>query len=65
VAGLCLILPGALNVLPILTPVAAAGLAVENAVISALYIRYGDRPPLPYSITMTILAAVIAYARFS
>ena len=65
VAGACLVLPGALNVLPILTPIAAAGVAVENAIISAFYLRYGDRAPLPYSITMTILAAVIAVGRFN
>jgi hypothetical protein len=64
-AGLCLILPGALNVLPILTPIAAAIVAVENALISALYLKYGDRPPLPYSATIAVLAAFVAYGRFA
>jgi DoxX-like family len=64
-AGVCLILPGALDVLPILTAVAAAGVAAEQALISGLYIHYGDRPPLPYSVTMTLMAAFIAYGRFS
>jgi hypothetical protein len=64
-AGLCLIVPGALNVLPVLTAVAAAGMVAQSALISALYVRYGDRAPMPYSITMAILAAFIAYGRFA
>jgi hypothetical protein len=64
VAGVCLILPGALGILPSLTAIAAIGVAVEQALISALYLKYGDRPPLPYSVAMTVMAALIAYGRF-
>lgn len=64
VAAPCLIVPGALGVLPGLTAIAAAGVAAEQALISALYLKYGDRPPLPYSVTMTIVAAIIAFGRF-
>jgi DoxX-like family len=63
--GLCLILPGALNVLPILTAIAAAAVAAQSVLISAFYVRYGDRAPMPYSVTMAILAAFIAYGRFA
>jgi DoxX-like family len=63
--GLCLILPGALNVLPILTAIAAAGVAAQSVLISAFYIHYGDRAPMPYSVTMALLAAFIAYGRFA
>lgn len=63
-AGACLILPGALGFRPELTAIAALALAVEQALISALYLKYGDRPPLPYSMAMTVMAAVIAYGRF-
>lgn len=65
VAGLALILPGALHMLPGLTAIAAAGVAVESAVFSGLYLKYGDRAPLPYSVTMTIIAAFISYGRFA
>jgi DoxX-like family len=63
--GLCLILPGAINVLPVLTAVAAAGVVAQSALISAFYVRYGDRAPLPYSVVMTIMAAFIAFGRFA
>ncbi len=63
-AGLGLIVPGATNVLPVLTPIAAAGAAVESAFISALYVTYRDFSPLSYSVVMTIMAAFIAYGRF-
>jgi uncharacterized protein YjeT (DUF2065 family) len=58
VAGLCLILPAAG-----LTPIAAAAVAVQSAVISALYLRYRDKSPMPYSMAMVMLAAFICYGR--
>jgi hypothetical protein len=64
VAGVCLILPGVLGVMPGLTAIAAAAIAAHSLLISAFYIHYGDRPPLPYSVTMTLMAAFIAYGRF-
>lgn len=65
VAGVGLILPGALGGPPGLTAFAAAAVALENVVISALYVRYGDRAPLPYTVVMALMAAFIAYGRFS
>jgi hypothetical protein len=65
VAGLALILPGASNVLPVLTPIAAAGIAAESVLISAFYLRYGDRSPMSYSVVMAVMAAFIAYGRFA
>ena len=64
-AGLGLILPGAIHVLPGVTPIAAAVVAVENVLICAIYIRYGDRAPLNYSAVIAIVAAFIAYGRFA
>jgi hypothetical protein len=64
VAGVCLILPGAIGWLPTLTAVAALALAIEQAIISGLYLKYGDRPPLPYSMAMTVMAGLIAFGRF-
>jgi hypothetical protein len=63
-AGLGLILPGATNILPAVTPIVAAAVAVEMALISAIYIYYRDFSPLPYSVVMTIMAAFISYGRF-
>ena len=64
VAGLGLILPGALHLLSILTPISAAAMAAHSILICALYLYYGDRSPLPYSTIMAMMAAFIAYGRF-
>lgn len=64
-AGLGLILPGALNMLPVLTPIAAAAVAAESVLISAFYIYYRDFPPMGYSVAMTLMAAFISYGRFA
>ena len=63
-AGLCLILPGALNVLPVLTPIAAAAVAAESLLISAFYVYYKDHSPMIYSLAMVLMAAFIADGRF-
>jgi len=64
-AGLGLILPGATNVLPGLTPIAAAAVAVESLLISAFYVYYRDFSPMKYSLVMGIMAAFIFYGRFA
>jgi DoxX-like family len=64
-AGLLLILPGATHVLPVLTPIAAAGIAAQSVLISAFYVYYGDRSPMVYSVAMAIMAAFICYGRFA
>lgn len=65
VAGLGLVLPGLLHVLPGATAIAALVVAAENAVISGLYLRYGDRPPLPYSLAITGMALLVAIGRLT
>jgi hypothetical protein len=62
--GLGLLVPASWSKLPALTALAATVVAVESALLSALYVYYGDRPPLSYSISMAVLAAFIAYGRF-
>jgi hypothetical protein len=62
--GLGLVLPGLIHVMPILTAYAAGGIALENAVISAIYVRYGDKAPLPFSAAIAVVAAFTAYGRF-
>ena len=63
--GLCLLVPGAINVLPILTPIAAVAIAAQSILIAGFYVHYGDSPPLPYVIVMALMAAFIAYGRFA
>ena len=63
-AGLCLILPSATNMIPVLTPIAAAAVAAESVLISSFYVYYRDFSPLIYSVAMAIMAAFIAYGRF-
>jgi len=65
VGGLLLILPGLMHWQPSLTPLAAAAVALQSALISVFYLRYRDRAPLPYSVTMAMLALFICYARLS
>ena len=65
VGGLFLILPGLTQIQPGLTWLAAAAVAVQSAVICALYVRYRDRAPLPYSAVMVLLAAFICYGRLA
>jgi len=65
VAGLGLILPGAIHVLPVLTAFAAAAVAAQSVLISGFYIRFGDSSPLIYSAAMAIMAAFISYGRFA
>lgn len=63
-AGLGLIVPPAIHVLPILTPIAATAVATESLLISAFYIYYKDYSPMIYSLAMVFMAAFISYGRF-
>ena len=63
VAGLGLVLPRVLRVQPRLTPIAAAAVAAESVLVSAIYVAYGDYSPLVFTVAMAIMAAVIAYGR--
>jgi hypothetical protein len=64
VGGLGLVLPGAIDVLPVLTPIAAAVLAAQSALICAFYVYYRDFSPLSYSAAMTLMAVFVSYGRF-
>ena len=65
VAGVGLILPGAIGMSSILTPIAALTVAAESVLITAFYLHYGDSSPVPYSVVMALLGAFIAYGRFA
>jgi DoxX-like family len=64
-AGVGLVVPGALDLLPIATPVAAVAVAAHSGLISALYVYYRDYSPLVFSAAMTLVAAFISYGRFA
>src|SRR5512147_608257 len=59
VAGLGLLVPGTS-----VTAAAAAAIAAQSLVISALYVRHRDRAPLPYSVAMMLMAGFICYGRW-
>jgi DoxX-like family len=63
-AGICLIVPGVIKVLPNVTPIAAAAVVVLSLLITAFYIYYRDFSPMIYSVAMAIMAAFIFYGRF-
>jgi hypothetical protein len=69
VGGVLLIVPWAFNWMPILTPIAAAVLAVETLGISALYASRSTKlvaaNPLTWSASMALMAIVVAYGRYA
>ena len=62
--ALGLVLPGAVRVLPKLTPVSAACLAVISLLGMALYVAYAGFPGNLWAVVPAILAAFVAYWRW-
>jgi uncharacterized membrane protein YphA (DoxX/SURF4 family) len=58
------ILPAALKVAPILTPIAACGLALTMIVAAATLLRRGERAHVPLNVLMFALAVFVAIERF-
>jgi hypothetical protein len=69
VGAVLLIVPAATKWMPILTPIAAAALALETLVLAALYARYSVElavtNPMVWAVTMGLLAAFVAYGRYA
>ncbi len=69
VCAILLVVPAAATWMPVLTPLAAAALALENLALSGLYARYSLKlaatNPLVWSVVMGLLAAVVAYGRLA
>ncbi|MEP7311900.1 MAG: DoxX family protein [Pseudomonadota bacterium] len=65
--GLLLVVPPALKWMPVLTPLAAAALALESLGLVVLYSRYSTQlapsNPLVWVALMAVLAVLIAYGR--
>ncbi|WP_238008137.1 DoxX family protein [Dactylosporangium sp. AC04546] len=62
--GLGLILPWATDIAPILTPLAAVGLALVMVLAIADHVRAKEYPVIPVNLVLGALAVVIAIGRF-
>ena len=67
--GILLVVPAATNWMPVLTPLAAAVLALESLGLTGLYARYSLKlaatNPLVWSVGMGVLAAFVAVGRYA
>jgi hypothetical protein len=67
--GVLLIVPAATKWRPVLTPHAAAALALESLVLAWVYSRYSlsltATNPLVWVVVMALMAAFVAYGRYS
>jgi len=59
-----LILPAALDIAPILTPIAAAGLALNMLGATIVHARRGEKSNIPVTLVLAALAAFVAVMRF-
>jgi hypothetical protein len=64
-----LIVPAATKWMPVLTPLAAAALALESLALAAIYARYSLQltatNPLVWVVVMAVMAAFVAYGRYA
>jgi hypothetical protein len=63
--ALGLVLPGALGIAPLLTPLAAMGLALTMVGATATHVRMGETDRLAVPIVLLVLAVFGAIARFA
>ncbi|GIH25634.1 hypothetical protein Aph01nite_39440 [Acrocarpospora phusangensis] len=63
-AGIGLILPALTGILPILTPLAAAGLAIIMLGAVLTHVRRKETPAIAVTLVLFALAAVVAWGRF-
>ena len=59
-----LILPAALDIAPILTPIAAAGLALTMLGATVVHARRGEKSNIPVTLLLAALAVFVAVMRF-
>jgi uncharacterized membrane protein YphA (DoxX/SURF4 family) len=57
------VLPWALDIAPVLTPIAAAGLAVIMAGAALTHVRRGERQPIVANVILLALALTVAIGR--
>jgi uncharacterized membrane protein YphA (DoxX/SURF4 family) len=63
-AAIGLILPAALDIVPVLTPIAASGLVLLMLGASATHVRRGELNILPINLVLLALALFVAIERF-
>jgi len=67
--GVLLIVPAAMKWMPVLTPLAAAALALESLALAGLYGRYSlsfaATNPLVWVVLMALMAVFVAYGRYT
>lgn len=62
--ALGLILPAALDIAPILTPIAATGFALNMVGAAVIHLRRGEKQMVPINLVLLVLAAFVAVMRF-
>jgi hypothetical protein len=64
-----LVVPAAVKWMPILTPIAAAALALESVALAVLFAQYSlaltATNPLVFVVVMGLVAAFVAYGRYA
>jgi hypothetical protein len=64
-----LVVPAAAKWMPVLTPLAAAALALESLALAGLYAQYSLKlaatNPMVWALAMGVLAAFVAYGRYA
>jgi uncharacterized membrane protein YphA (DoxX/SURF4 family) len=63
-AAIGLILPAALDVVPVLVPLAAVGLVVLMAGAAITHTRHKEFPMIAINLVLLVLAAVVVWGRF-
>jgi uncharacterized membrane protein YphA (DoxX/SURF4 family) len=63
-AAVGLILPAALDVVPVLVPLAAVGLVVLMAGAAITHARHKEFPMIAINLVLLVLAAVVVWGRF-
>jgi hypothetical protein len=64
VGAIGLILPAALDIAPVLTPIAALGLGLTMLGAAATHVRRGELQALPANVVLLALAIFVAIERF-
>lgn len=62
--ALGLVLPAALDTSPILVPIAAVGLAIDQALAAGVHFRRSEAQMIPVNVVLLAVAAFIAWGRF-
>lgn len=64
-AAIGLIIPAVTRILPVLTPLAAAGLVAIMLGAIATHLRRGEAPIAIFNVVLLLLAVFVAYGRFA